>query len=122
MDTFEKVQELKALLVSAGRGGARAPEDEELYKQLRNELLQTPDIRKLLPAWLREYRGIREFWPFIKPNSPSYAGRQEFLRQEFEPVLSYLEAVRMGTSVSPQQFALHLLGQHNGSRCPAAHW
>jgi hypothetical protein len=104
MDTFEKAQELKALLVSAGRGEARTPEDEELYKQLRDELLQIPDIRPLVPAWLREYRGIREFWPFIKSKSPTYAGRQEFLRQEFEAVLSYLEAVRMGTSASPQQF------------------
>ena len=104
MDEFEKAQELKALLVSAGRGEARTPEHAQLYKDLREQLFQNPDIRSLLPVWLREYRGIGEFWPFIKSKSPSYAGRQEFLRQEFEPVLQHLEALCTGTLASPQRF------------------
>jgi len=37
-------------------------------------------------------RSLAEFWGVIKMKSPDYAGRREFLRQEFDPLLTMLES------------------------------
>jgi hypothetical protein len=92
-DLLEKVQELKGLLISSSRGQARSPEENARYQEIWKELIQQPEIKSLLPGWLREYRGLGEFWAFIKSKSPSCAGRQEFLRTEFDPALGALEGL-----------------------------
>jgi len=65
--------------------------DNELYKQIRNKLLQNKSIEKLLPDWLKTKRTIDQFWTFIKGRFSTYQERREFLWNEFAPVLEYLE-------------------------------
>ena len=65
--------------------------DDELYKLIRNKLLQNKSIEKLLPDWLKTKRTVDQFWTFIKGRFSTYQERREFLWNEFAPVLNYLE-------------------------------
>lgn len=62
------------------------------YKDLRNELLSVPRIAKLLPRFVHVCRDLSEFWSFIKPKFATYAERREYLRSEFDPLLTTLES------------------------------
>jgi hypothetical protein len=103
-DWAEAVRTLKTLLISASRGEANTPEHELIYTTLRDELLHSRMVRQYLPNWLREYRSLREFWPFIKTKSPSYAGRLEFLRKEFNVALEHAEQNSDETTSESQRF------------------
>jgi len=93
-----KVESLKILLVShaTGHGG-----DDLEYKNLRLELKAIPRIDKLLPRFVHLCRNLSEFWSFIKPKFGTYAERREYLRNEFDPVLTMLEAESRTPSDAP---------------------
>jgi len=86
-----KIELLKNLLVAhaTGNGGVG---DEAEYKVLRRELLENQRIAGKLPRFVMTCRSLAEFWGVIKMKSPNYAGRREFLRQEFDPLLTMLES------------------------------
>lgn len=83
------VESLKNMLVSRATGGYS--EDPE-YRQLRRRLMGHPHIKAKLPRFVETCRTLDEFWGYIKPQFQHYAERREFLRQEFHPLLSMLEA------------------------------
>jgi hypothetical protein len=87
-ELMNQVESLKLMLVSyaTGVGG-----DTLEYKILRQELMATPRIAKLLPRFVHVCRDLGEFWSFIKPKLKSYAERREYLRNEFDPLLTMLE-------------------------------
>jgi len=85
---INSVESLKVMLVSRATGGDG---DDKDYKRLRRELTASPRIEKLLPQCVRICRDLSEFWGFIKPKFNSYAERREYLRNEFDPILSMLE-------------------------------
>jgi hypothetical protein len=87
---LEQVEMLKSMLVDRATGGSPS---ETTFRQLRTELFNDPAVKDLLPRWAKTHRTLSEFWGFIQPQSPSYAGRREFLRTAFEPVIGRLEAV-----------------------------
>lgn len=88
-DLMNKVESLKIMLVSRATGGA--VHDNE-YVDLRRELISSPRIAKLLPQVVRVCRNLSEFWSFIKPKFAKYAEREDYLRQQFDPLLTMLEA------------------------------
>lgn len=88
-DYLVKVAELKGMLNERARNGSPS---ESAYANLRNELVADPAIRGMLPGFVLTHRTIEEFWQFIKPQFRTWRERTEFLRQEFEPILSQLEA------------------------------
>lgn len=91
-DLIRKVESLKQLLVSHATGGS--PNASE-YQDLRGELLAVPKVVKLLPRFIHECRDTSEFWSFIKSKftgSGSYEQRRNFLRIEFNPLLTSLES------------------------------
>jgi hypothetical protein len=88
-DLILKVESLKNMLVSQATGGAC---DATEYKNLRFELVSDPRISQKLPRFVRTCRNPGEFWGFIKPKFAHYHERREFIRQEFDPVLSMLES------------------------------
>lgn len=90
---YEKIICLKNILVTCATGGDRSISE---YVRLRDELLGNPALRQRLPVWLRTHRNLNEFWHFIQPKFKSYAERREFLRQEFEPALTFLETGESG--------------------------
>ncbi len=85
---IDTVESLKVLLVSRATGGVG---DERDYKRLRSELLAVPRIEKLLPQCVRVCRDLSEFWSFIKLKFEKYEQRREYLRTEFDPLLTMLE-------------------------------
>lgn len=87
-DLINKVESLKVMLVSQATGGGA---DAMEYKALRQELVNIPRVAKLLPRFVHVCRDPGEFWSFIKPKFATYAERREYLRNEFDQLLSMLE-------------------------------
>jgi hypothetical protein len=83
-----KVGALKAMLNERARG--QLPSEAE-YAKLRRELVAIEVIRDKLPSFVLIYPTLQEFWLFIKPKFAKWAERTEFLRQEFAPILTWLE-------------------------------
>jgi Abortive infection C-terminus len=88
LSRLERVESLKNMLVAAATGGTT---DEALYFLMRKELLAEPSLAALTPRFVRTCRTTGEFWQFIKQEFPSYAERREFLREQFDKLLTYLE-------------------------------
>lgn len=85
---FEKVTYLVNLLMAHATGEQASDAD---YVKLRTQLLRSPQLKDLLPAWLKTHRDLGSFWPFIKDKYGTYADRRKFLREEFSDVLNVLE-------------------------------
>jgi hypothetical protein len=85
---INKVESLKLMLVSYATGGGA---DTTEYKAVRQELLVIPRVAKLLPRFIQACRDPGEFWSFIKAKFSTYAERREYLRNEFNPLLTMLE-------------------------------
>jgi len=87
-ELINSVESLKIMLVSHATGGGG---DNIEYKNLRRELTTSPRIAKVLPRFVHICRDLSEFWSFIKPKFGTYAERREYLRNEFDPLLTMLE-------------------------------
>jgi len=75
-------------LLTANTGSSSSDLD---YKQIRKELVNHAFLNSRLPRFVKTCRNLDEFWGFIKPKFDHYHERREFLRTEFEHVLSFLE-------------------------------
>ena len=69
------------------------PEDEGHYASIRKALMQDTDTKQRLPQAARVCRSLDQFWEFIKSRHATYAERRQYLQDEFEPLLHYLENV-----------------------------
>jgi hypothetical protein len=86
---FDTALRLREILISHATGGIA---DAAEYGKLRRELLLDPDIRGLVPEFVRSCRDPDQFWDFIKSKFPNYAARRIFIRNEFETLLDVLES------------------------------
>jgi len=84
-----KVESMKNMLVSQATNGSC---DRVEYMELRLEFIQNPKISNYLPRFIHTCRNPSEFWGFIKPKFAHYHERREFIRIEFDPLLSLLES------------------------------
>lgn len=87
-ELLSKVESLHNMLSSSATGGERY---EEEYKKLRLELINEPIISTKLPRFVHTCRDHNQWWAFIKGKFPTYAERRNYLREQFEEVLSLLE-------------------------------
>lgn len=83
-----EVETLKNILISQATNGNAS--DTE-YKKLRERLINEPNLKDLIPRFIFTCRSLNEYWGFIKAKSPTYQGRRDFLRDEFEAILTMLE-------------------------------
>lgn len=83
-----KVESLKNVLVAKATGEATSEAD---YRQLRHELIAHPFVKDKLPRFVHTCRTLGEFWPFIQEKEGRYAGRRQYLGEQFDPVLTFLE-------------------------------
>ena len=97
-DVLERVRMLEGILIEAATGGS---DDTEIYEYLRRELMANSSLRKRLPTFVRTYRNLGSFWPFIKEEDGTYAGRRKIIGEAFTPIFDYLE----GFSASPMDEA-----------------
>ena len=92
-ELLAKVESMKSILVSHATGTLC---DDEEYKALRKELLSYPRLKAKLPIFLQSCRNLNEFWSFIKPMFDHYHERRDYLREQFDPVLTMLESEANG--------------------------
>lgn len=85
--SLESAERLKLLLTNHATG---AGADDLEFKNLRAAVL-SGQHGKLAPAFLRTCRSLSDFWSFIKPKFAKYQERREYLRNEFDRLLTALE-------------------------------
>lgn len=83
-----QVETLKNMLGSYATGGSA---DNQEYVHLRKQLLSEPRLRAVMPRFVRTCRDLGEFWAFIKEKFARWQERRNFLREQFDPLLSFLE-------------------------------
>lgn len=86
--TSEKVAVMEGVLIACATGGSA---DDYVYQHLRREFMAEPIIRDLLPRFVRTYRNLDSFWPFIKGEASTYAERRQIIGAAFTPLMDYLE-------------------------------
>ncbi len=87
-ELLEQAETMQNLLISQATGGN---ENDSDYRQLRQIFLSDRTLEKLAPSFIRTCRSLSQFWQFIKYKSSTYAGRREFLWEQFRPLMEYLE-------------------------------
>ncbi len=102
-DLIEKVERLKNTLVAHATGSSG---DDGEYVRLRTELMRDPSAKDKLPRFVKACRSLAEFWGFIKPKFAHYAERREFLREEFDPLLTSLETAASAVADTSVEEAL----------------
>ncbi len=77
-------------LIAAATGGSH---DDPIYEILRREFMNDPEIRLILPDFVRSYRSLSAFWPFIKHEAGTYAERRQIIGEAFNPLIDSLEGL-----------------------------
>lgn len=85
----ERVAVLENLMTARATGDMKA--NTYVYEYLRREFMSDPSTKELLPSFVRTCRTLDVFWPYIKEQSGTYAGRQKFIGEAFTPLVDYLE-------------------------------
>jgi hypothetical protein len=88
-DLFDRVLDFQGELVDFFTGGKSL--EGPHYQAMRKELIEDPRYGNLAPAWLRRNRDVSALWSFAKSVDPSWEPRRQFLREQFEPLLDFLE-------------------------------
>lgn len=84
----EQVTMMEGILNDRATGGSP---DSHIYEQLRRNFIAEPEIRDRLPKFVRTYRNLDSFWPYIKYEAGSYAERRQIISAAFTPLMDYLE-------------------------------
>ncbi|MEP5759987.1 MAG: abortive infection family protein [Litoreibacter sp.] len=79
---------LEGLLIAQATGGIA---DDQIYQILRRKFMADPTLYDLIPVFVRTYRNMSAFWPFIKREAKTYAERREIIVKAFTPLMDYLE-------------------------------
>src|SRR4051794_1355412 len=92
---YESAEKLLAVCRSLATYGFNNAESKDEYNDLRKEFMAMPDVEELVPHVVRINRNSTNYWEYIKTKG-GYADRRELLRQQFEPLLAYLEKEPIG--------------------------
>ena len=104
---FELAEYLQNLLTDQATGGSG---DDEHYKFIRHYFLDSAATKTLVPSWIRTNRNLSQFWEFIKHKFPTYAERRQFIWNELNPLLEFLESKQ---TFPAQQSISEILKQFN---------
>ena len=75
--------------------------------------MNDPEIKSLLPDFVRTYRSLEAFWPFIKNQAATYAERRQIISAGFTPLVDRLEALDLAPGDLVTSETLQLLdGEH----------
>lgn len=85
---LERVEMMEGILIARATGGVG---EDRIYVELRREFMNDPRIRDVLPKFVRTYRNIDAFWPYIKAEAGTYAERREIISKAFTPLFDHLE-------------------------------
>lgn len=87
-NALERADMMESILISRATGGDG---DNQIYVFLRRYFMADPNIRDLVPRFVRTYRNLDAFWQFIKNEAPTYAERREIIGKAFAPLMDQLE-------------------------------
>jgi hypothetical protein len=96
MDTgtlIPQIESVKDRLTACATGGSVTDVDDRQYAIHRGILIKNVLTKDRVPKCLRSCRNLGEFWAFIKPMFGTYAERRTYIREEFDPLLTFLESV-----------------------------
>ena len=88
--TIERVKMMEGILTDTATGGGGIL-DDEIYTHLRREFMDDSQSKNLLPDFVRTYRNLAAFWPFIKTQAATYAERRQIISAAFTPLVDSLE-------------------------------
>ena len=85
---IERLEMIKGILISCATGGTK---DNQSYALLRRDFMSDPMLKDRLPRFVRTYRDLDAFWPYIKGEADTYAERRQLISVAFTPMMDYLE-------------------------------
>lgn len=87
-DKLERAMALRdGLVAHCANGGIH----EKVYRVLRREFMNDPATSKLLPRFVRTNQDTGALWSFFKGYSPHWEPRRQMVRDEFVPLIDFLE-------------------------------
>jgi len=89
-ELFEEVETLQNLLISRATGGEA---NDIEYKRIRRERINESFVAEKLPRFVRTCYDLNQFWNFIKYKYKTYRERREYIWQEFNHCLNFLEVM-----------------------------
>ena len=104
---IERIKMMERILIDAATGGGGAL-DDDIYMHLRREFMNNHKIKSLLPDFVRTYRSLGAFWPFIKNEAATYAERRRIISAAFTPLVDSLEGQNLAPADSVTSDALQL--------------
>jgi hypothetical protein len=91
MALIDDVDSLQSIYINRATGNGN-DDDERDYPLYRQSVVDNPRIASLVPAWVRRYRNLDQFWGFIQPKFQSYAERRKFIWEEFRSLVDFAES------------------------------
>lgn len=85
------LESFKLGVISRATGGDY---DKADYQKIRNYLLSAPEIKHLIPTFIKMCNTPDEFWQYIKAQYGTYAERRTFLADEINPIIEYYANIR----------------------------
>jgi hypothetical protein len=86
----EKVEELQTICIARATG-EHTEEDQQRYKQLRKDIVHNEKVKRRVPSFVKTSRSLGSFWAYIKGKFDHYDERRQHIREEFRPLLDYVE-------------------------------
>ena len=65
--------------------------DNSEYEAIRSHLLSRPEIKHLIPSFVKSCHTTDEFWSYIQPKFEKYAQRREYIASELNPLIEFYE-------------------------------
>lgn len=91
-DSLAHLTVLRDSLVNSVTGQAT---NEAAFVDARMALLKDPEVRDLLPKWLRFVRSVGMFWTYVRENVNSNEDYEGFIYDELEPAFVRLEEIAL---------------------------
>lgn len=85
---IERAESLQSQLISVATGGPALPYE---YQELRRFFVESPLYSNIIPSFVKTNRNTDQFWQFIKYKFGTYAERRQYIWDEFQELMDYLE-------------------------------
>ncbi len=92
-EPFRRVKGYLDSFIAFFAGGEKM--DDEAYAAIRNDLRSNPAYEGLAPEFIEKERDAASLWSFAKSIDPSWEPRRRYLREQFDPLLTYLETGKL---------------------------
>ncbi|AHG75475.1 hypothetical protein X808_9520 [Mannheimia varigena USDA-ARS-USMARC-1296] len=87
-ELYVQIESMKNLLISRATGGK---ESNVEFTTLRKLILDNQAIEALLPTFIKTCSTLEQFWGFISCKYNTYADRRDYLNQEFQLLINFVE-------------------------------